>query len=264
MLNACFALYKDGALLLIREQKVSAVHSGDDKDYSILHIDKLLENLKAKLDERFPGSEFDAGYSDHSITGAAWTLPNQRDELLDTYRKTLEAQGKTALAAKLMPGIRFTTSDTGVGSAKVTALLMGLSYPIPIGGTVATEHRRQTKIEDFQETLGLLFAQFEDAVAHLEKLTEVYLDYPVNAMTAICKLLKMPKKVALEAIGMFEVASGGAEATAHDVYMAMQEIMFICKTQSIPENKMLRLEEAMARALTLNWSNYDYAKAVSW
>jgi hypothetical protein len=40
--------------------------------------------------------------------------------------------------------------------------------------------------------------------------------------------------------------------------------MFLLKTQHAPVSKMLQLEESMARALTLNWENYDYAKAVGW
>ena len=83
-------------------------------------------------------------------------------------------------------------------------------------------------------------------------------------MTAVCKKLAMPKKAALEAIAMFEMANGDAAATAHDVFMAMQEIMFILKTGSAPAGKMLLLEESMARVLKLDWSQYDYAKAVGW
>ena len=264
-LNDCLATQKSAtALLLIRDQKVSAVHSGDMKDYSVLPIDELMESLKTKLDERFPGNIFDSGYSDHSISSAAWSMPDQKDELLGSYHKTLAAQGKSALTAKLMPGVRFSTSDTGVASAKVSALLLGLRYPIHIGGIVATEHRGQAKVGDFLNSLDMLFAQFIDSIAHLEKLTTVYLDYPVNAMTAVCKKLSMPKKTALEAIAMFQMAYGGGNATAHDIFMAMQEIMFILKAESTPESKMLLLEESMARALTLNWPHYDYAKAVSW
>ena len=263
-LNACLALYKDSALLLFREQKITAVHSGDQKDYSILPINELMESLKTNLDERFPGNMFDSGYSDHSLTSAAWLLPDQKEDLLGTYRKTLESQGKGAIAAKLTPGIRFSTSDTGIASAKVTALLLGLPYPINIGGTIATEHRGQKQISDFTDSLNMLFAQFESSVKRLEKLTEMYLDNPINVMTAVCKHLAMPKKAALEAIGMFEMSCGGGAMTAHDVFMAMQEIMFICKTDNVPMNKMLQLEESMARALTVNWSQFDTKKAVNW
>ena len=101
-------------------------------------------------------------------------------------------------------------------------------------------------------------------IAKLEALLDITLDYPVNAMTRICKKLSLPKKAAVEAISMFEMAYGGGPATAHDVFLAMQEIPFILKTQNTPESKMLEVEENMARALTLKWSDFDLAKAVSY
>lgn len=264
LINSCLALHKDSALLLVRDEKVSAAHSGDTRDYSVLEIDQLLDGLQSKMDERFPGNQFSGGYVDHSITSASWTLPDQKTELLDTYTKLLAAEGKTAMAAKLMPGIRFSTSDTGVASAKVSALLVGLQYPIHIGGMISVEHRRQSKVPDFVESLDMLFAQFGDSVARLSGLLSIHLDHPVNAMTAICKRLALPKKAAMEAIDMFEMAIGEDSATAHDVFVAMQEIPFILKTQGTPESKLLALQENMARALTLMWRDYDYAREVKW
>ena len=264
LIKSCLALHKDSALLLVRDEKVSAAHSGDTRDYSVLEIDQLLDGLQSKMDERFPGNQFSGGYVDHSITSASWTLPDQKTELLDTYTKLLAAEGKTAMAAKLMPGIRFSTSDTGVASAKVSALLVGLQYPIHIGGMISVEHRRQSKVPDFVESLDMLFAQFGDSVARLSGLLSIHLDHPVNAMTAICKRLALPKKAAMEAIDMFEMAIGEDSATAHDVFVAMQEIPFILKTQGTPESKLLALQENMARALTLKWRDYDYAREVKW
>ena len=264
LINSCLALHKDSALLLVRDEKVSAAHSGDTRDYSVLEIDQLLDGLQSKMDERFPGNQFSGGYVDHSITSASWTLPDQKTELLDTYTKLLAAEGKTAMAAKLMPGIRFSTSDTGVASAKVSALLGGLQSPIHIGGMISVEHRRQSKVPDFVESLDMLFAQFGDSVARLSGLLSIHLDHPVNAMTAICKRLALPKKAAMEAIDMFEMAIGEDSATAHDVFVAMQEIPFILKTQGTPESKLLALQENMARALTLKWRDYDYAREVKW
>jgi len=231
VINSCLALHRDSALLLVRDEKVSAAHSGDTRDYSVLEIDQLLDGLQSKMDERFPGNQFSGGYVDHSITSASWTLPDQKTQLLDTYTKLLAAEGKTAMAAKLTPGIRFSTSDTGVASAKVSALLVGLQYPIHIGGMISVEHRRQSKVPDFVESLDMLFAQFGDSVSRLSALLSIHLDHPVNAMTAICKRLALPKKAAMEAIDMFEMAIGKESATAHDVFMAMQEIPFILKIQ---------------------------------
>ena len=264
VINSCLALHRDSALLLVRDEKVSAAHSGDTRDYSVLEIDQLLDGLQSKMDERFPGNQFSGGYVDHSITSASWTLPDQKTQLLDTYTNLLAAEGKTAMAAKLTPGIRFSTSDTGVASAKVSALLVGLQYPIHIGGMISVEHRRQSKVPDFVESLDMLFAQFGDSVSRLSALLSIHLDHPVNAMTAICKRLALPKKAAMEAIDMFEMAIGKESATAHDVFMAMQEIPFILKIQGTSENKLLALQENMARALTLKWRDYDYAREVKW
>lgn len=263
-LNDCLEVYSSEALLLIRDEKVSAAHSGDPTDYSVLPIDDLLKALTKKLDDRFPGSVFEYGYSDHALTSASWTMPGQKEDLLGAYEKVLIAQGKAAMAAKLIPGIRFVTSDTGVASAKVSALLMGSQHPIHIGGCVSVEHRHQSKVEDFAQVLDQLFAQFQDSVERLQQLLEIHLEYPVNAMTRICKKLSLPKKAAVEAIAMYEMAYGGGPATAHDVFMALQEIPYILKSEHTPESKLLAVEEKMARMLTLRWGDYDLAKAVSY
>lgn len=47
-------------------------------------------------------------------------------------------------------------------------------------------------------------------------------------------------------------------------FFAMQEIPFILKTDKFPESKLLVVEENMARALTLKWSDFNLAKAVSY
>jgi len=63
---------------------------------------------------------------------------------------------------------------------------------------------------------------------------------------------------------MFEAANGDRPATAHDVFMAMQEIPFNLKINGAPESKLLALQETMARALTLRWSDYDLAREVDY
>jgi hypothetical protein len=263
VLNSCLALFQSDALLLIRQEKVAAVHSGDTRDYSILDIDELLRQLRRGLDARFPGAVFEGGYSDHSTTTATFTLPDQKDELLDTYRKTLAAQGKAALADQLMPGLRFSTSDVGLSCAKLSALLFGLELPIQIGGVIAVEHRWEKTPADFSGAIDKAFAKFGDVIGKLEKLAHIDLEYPANAMTAACKKLSLPKKAAMEAISMFEMTCGPV-STAHDVFMALQEILFLLKAEHTPQPKLLAVEESLARALTLPWRDFDLAKAVSY
>ncbi len=263
-LNACMEISGSDALVLIRDEKVSAVHSGDEVDYSVISIDKLLASLQKELDARFPGNEFVSGYSDHAITSALWRMPKQKTEMMDAYIKTLEANGQKALAEKLMPGVRFITSDTGVSSAKVSAMFLGGQYPIAIGGCISVDHRNKKSILDFEKDIALIFSKFSDNILKLQKLMDVWLDYPVNAMTRICKKLALPKKAAIEAIEMYRMVYSGKGASAHEVYMAMQEILFTLKTQGTPESKLLSVEENLTRALSINWYDYDLAKEVEY
>lgn len=83
-------------------------------------------------------------------------------------------------------------------------------------------------------------------------------------MINICKKLSLPKKEALEAISMFQMAYGGSSATAHDVFMGLQEIPYLMKINNCPESKLLLAEENMARVLHIRWSDVDLAKAVSY
>ena len=77
------------------------------------------------------------------------------------YIKLLAAEGKSSMAAKLMPGYSILHIGYRHGLAKVSALLVGLQYPIHIGGMIAVEHRRQSKVPDFVGSLDMLFAQSE-------------------------------------------------------------------------------------------------------
>ena len=264
VLNACLAVHSSDALLLVRDEKVSATHSGDVRDYSVLPIDELLHTLEQKMDARFPGYHFVNGYCDHAYTSGCWTFPSQREDMLGTYAKALQTKGMGTMATKLVPGIRFLTSDTGVASAKVSAMLMGTQHPIHIGSCISVDHRLQRKVEDFDKELDQLFAQFCDSVSKLQTLLEIELQYPVNAMTRICKKFSLPKKEALEAIAMFEISYGGGTATAHDVFMALQEIPWLMKANKHPEAKLLTVEENMARTLSIRWSDFDLAKAVNY
>lgn len=94
-------------------------------------------------------------------------MPDQKDDLIGTYTKLLASREKRHWRAKLTPGVRFSTSDVGLSSAKVSALLMGTQHPIHIGSCIAVDHRHKSNISDFEAALDQLFAQFGDSIAKL-------------------------------------------------------------------------------------------------
>lgn len=93
ILNDCLRVWsKPNALILKREQKITAFHSGDFKDYSVLPVPKLLDALLTEVNARFPGNEFVGGYADHAITTGEWRFPGQRDDLLGAYEQKVKAK----------------------------------------------------------------------------------------------------------------------------------------------------------------------------
>ena len=83
-------------------------------------------------------------------------------------------------------------------------------------------------------------------------------------MTRLCKELVMPKKEATDAIAFFEATIGDGCATAHDVFMAMQEIPYNLRLTGATESKILTVQENIAKLLSLNWNAYDLARRIDY
>ena len=137
-------------------------------------------------------------------------MPDQKEDLLGAYTKLLASQGKTTMADKLMPSIRFMTSETGIEfhgccpwrnpkySCHIASSnrIRNISFrSVHTAVCIAVDHRHQKKVNDFDSALDQLFAQFGDSIAKLQKLLEIHLDYPVNAMTRVCKKIEMCRAV---------------------------------------------------------------------
>lgn len=68
VLNMGLSCYKNLSLVLIRDEKVRAVLSGDESDYVVLPFDKLFEALKTRLHEMYTGVSFYGAYAHTHIS----------------------------------------------------------------------------------------------------------------------------------------------------------------------------------------------------
>ena len=257
ILSACMAVHKTSdALVLIRNGKCRAVQSGDPSDYSRLDCSELLAGITSYLDASFPGHQFKAGYADHSITAARWTLAGQKDALIGAYLQQLDAVGLRQMASHLEPSILFQSSDVGLSSAKISAQLVGMQGTITIGTALAVDHRHKKTVADFNELLPQLFSQFGEQMSKIQRLLTVPLEYPVNVLTRLCKKYALPKKAAMEAISNFELIQGKDAGTAHDVFMALQDVLFLLKRR-LSVRKLLTLDENVCRVLEFTPKQWD-------
>ena len=262
ILNHCMKVSPGFALLRHSENKISAVNGGDASEYAPLPIPELFGMTADYLDIEFPGSTFAGGFFDHSMVSALWELTNQ-DELLKTYREALKKRGITPKAMK--PALRLSSSDVGVSGANLFPMLIFDSEKnVTLGNPLKLEHKSGANLDMFGERLKMIFAQYAKAVNGLVGLLEIEIRYPANCMTGIMKRLGLPKKLSFEAIDLFKAQYGEEPCTAHDIYFAVCEIIFMLQCSGSDGARIVQTEENIARALTVRWIDYDMPGDVRW
>lgn len=159
------------SLVKIADEKVSAVHGGDPKDYGVMEMLPLFQSVKEFLDTQYPGNHFITATFDHSFAMAFWSLDGQSNELLNTYKQELVAKGLTNIET-MRPGLRVMTSDVGMSGANLYPIfLMGCANRIiPLGYPIKTEHKSGKGLEYFEEQMQLLYARFNEAIEKQTKL----------------------------------------------------------------------------------------------
>ena len=85
ILNYCMGVASGDSLIKVADEKVSAVHGGDPKDYTVMEMLPLFKATNDFLNREYPGNRFMTAHFDHSIATAIWCLDGQADKLLDTY-----------------------------------------------------------------------------------------------------------------------------------------------------------------------------------
>lgn len=157
ILNYCMGVASGDSLIKVADEKVSAVHGGDPKDYTVMEMLPLFKATNDFLDREYPGNRFMTAHFDHSIATAIWRLDGQADKLLDTYHREIAAKGLRA--DKLVPALRFSTSDVGMSGANLYPIFLAgaESRIIPLGYPIRTEHKNGSDMEYFEEQLGLVY-----------------------------------------------------------------------------------------------------------
>ena len=157
ILNYCMGVASGDSLIKIADEKVSAVHGGDPKDYTVMEMLPLFKATSDFLNREYPGNTFMTAHFDHSIATAIWRLDGQADNLLDTYHREIAAKGLQT--EKMVPALRFSTSDVGMSGANLYPIfLVGAeSRIVPLGYSIRTEHKNGVDMQYFEEQLRLVY-----------------------------------------------------------------------------------------------------------
>lgn len=265
ILNYCMDVASGNSLVKVADEKVSAVHGGDPKDYAVLEMLPLFQRVKDFLDAEFPGNQFIAANYDHSIVTAIWSLDGQAGDLLSTYEREINARGLKGKNS-FKPALRFSTSDVGTSGANLYPILLKKSGNriIPLGYPIKTAHEHGADMEYFNEQLHMLYARFKEAIEKQTVLMDIELRYPYYAMLGALKRIGAPRKLSFEAADLFAAQQGDHPCSAYEIYLAMSEVIFIAQCSGASGTRIAQLEEILARALNINWHEYDRPGDFKW
>lgn len=266
ILNYCMDVASGDSLIKIADDKVSAVHGGDPKDYAVLEMLPLVQCVQTILDRDFSGNHFLTANFDHAIVTAIWSLDGQADELMDTYRKAVKERGITeAMSAR--PGLRFTTSDVGVSAANLYPILLigGSNRIVPLGDPLKLDHKNGANLETFESGMDQLYACFKESIERQQQLMDVDIRYPYTTLLGVLKRIGITKKLSYEVADLFEGQNGvQTGCNAYQLYLAMSDVIFLAQCEGASGARIAQLEENVARALRINWHEYDRPGDFKW
>lgn len=241
------------ATILFRNEKVRAVNG---PDYVILNQSELFGALKDALNEQFPNWEFVSGYVSNDFSSASFTMPDQAEEILGTYYDQLEELGVTS--KKMVPGLSFMTSDTGLSAVTVSVRLIDPENnrrTISVGSPIRLEHRGGASVAAFSSSLEDIFAQFRHQIDAISRLCDIEVDRPLSVAIAIAKKCGISKVCLRDAAETFCISDVSEErTTAHDVFFLLQEALYNMRCNGkFSRLGIFQAEENLTRCLNSNF-----------
>lgn len=270
-INLGFTVARDSSVALMRYGKISALHSNAEGGYAIMPISDLLKITMDVIDRRFGTGDFIGGSNTHGFTAARWMLPDAQQKLLEVYTKALNAAGgRTQYPINMMPVLRFSSSDTGSNCATLEPMFLVPKTNAPVRFTEGVRIRHSKRggkepMEAFREGAEDLFAKFEESAEAITRLASTWIYNGCNACVSFCNKVGIAKKYGEAArIEVERLAVGRNTITAHDLYLAMTEVLAEADRCDASETTKLNLDEALARFLKADWSEHDVGGTVAW
>ena len=271
-MNNAFSVARGSALALIRYDKLSGLHSGSDGGYMVMPISKLLDITADSITKRFGEAVLSEGYNSHGFTRAMWELPDAQSRLVDMYQKALDLSGNTSqYALSFMPGVDFHSSDTAGSCASLDPVFFKGGVAIHFVDGVHIKHLRRGDARDregvdlFAEGAQNIFAKFEDATKVIAELAAKKIYNPGNCCIRLCKRYRISPKYGQAAWEEVErIAAGELFITAHDLYLAMSEVLAEAERCDASQSVVSNLEESLMKITRTDFSKDDVSGTVSW
>lgn len=236
ILNTCCKYQHKKLKLLLRGEKIRAVNSSaGGNGYAVLDEYELLDCIQNNLDDNFPGNQMEKGHWSHERLHVEWSLPDQQEALLKDYAAALNERCPGIDLDGLMPIVVFYTSDTAdTAAAVMTRLRNGkLGSSLSVGPAMRVIHKNNRTVKDFEEETSVLFSRFIQRIEDLTLLLNIPINYPENALRNAMQAGKFTSGHINSAAKALEGTYAPGDCTAHDIYVAMNEVLYSLEISDI-------------------------------
>lgn len=177
------------ALILVRENKVSAILSGDEKDYTIMPVADLLQILLEELPVKYQKSQFVEGIASHEMVKAIFKIND--DELEDRIKDSLGATDTTIDVSGLTVRLELVSSDIGKYSATLIPALQMRSVTMRIGEPLKLRHKG-SDVKEFHKQCDKIFSLFEDGMKLMEEMGKIKVSNPQKTLENMAEKADLP------------------------------------------------------------------------
>lgn len=252
IVNTCLKVQSDDCQIVSVADKISAVLSDN---YVPIAATEIFSAVAEKLRRQFPKGEFVGGYINHSLFGATYALNDE--DLLNVYRN----QFPDLHDWDVNPILTVVTSNTGASGVNIYPKFQRGQTEFIIGSPLSMEHRGDASIDKFKENLDITYSIFTKAIKDFSKLRSVIIHHPIATFLNIAKRIGLPKNYATMAASDFAVFLDTNYSNAHDIYFGLTESLFYAENDGRDKIFLANMQEVLARALNLNWKDYDVSSS---
>ena len=259
-LALCFRLKKEQTNVLIRDEKISALHS---QSYAILPINDLIKVLEEELLKDHEDYSFEGAEASHEYFISTYRL---NDEMSDESIK-LKMEEAGASIKSLKSGVMLATSDVGYSSATVYPFLDVDGIHMFLGRNMGITHKKgkeqesEDRMEEFRKavhSVGNVFRECEDEIERLGN--QVVNDVPrlisniVDSMTTLSSSNPLVRDT-LNDMYLTKKMKG----TGIDVYLGLLEVLESQKnTKNFGPRKYIEVLEEISRYLDRDFSEIEF------
>lgn len=261
-LNSGLVLYKDSTYVLIRDGKVTAMLSGDENDYAVMPVIRLIKILNTELTSEFGELEFITGNTSHEITSLHYRIldSNLEEKLLNM----LQSYGM--LINNILVSVRLTTSDVGLSAARLTPMIScdGKTF-ISFGKSLGVEHKGGSKaMTMFVDITNQFLASFRDNLENIDRMMNVRISSPERCLKNIYDALKLKgySNELRECCDRIK-AEHSNTCSAFDIYWYLNEMLFAFeenrrqKKMSVSPLDMIKAQEIIAQVIFMDLTAFD-------